>query len=232
MSWFPVGPNFVFAPMDSGFKRLSRRNEAGEQGLVSAIAGDPTDANQIHVTVRPSTGGAAAFHSVDGGDASWEAISDALQVADPTVSPSVIAVNPANPATIYLATDDGRCFTSSARGAAGSWSAAATLGGAVTTLLVDPNTAATPGTTVLYAAGSDGVWQSSDGGGSFTQVQAGDVQGFVGDFTTAGTPLLYAGVTQTGVMFSNAPSTSFDEVSASSSSERLKTTAYAGAFSQ
>src|ERR1035441_3710376 len=57
MSWFPVGPNFVFAPMDSGFKRLSRRNEAGEQGLVSAIAGDPTDANQIHVTVRPSTGG-------------------------------------------------------------------------------------------------------------------------------------------------------------------------------
>jgi hypothetical protein len=195
--------------MDSGFKRLSRRNEAGEQGLVSAIAVDPTDANQIYVTVRPSTGGAAAFHSVDGGDASWEAISDALQVADPTVSPSVIAVNPANPATIYLATDDGRCFTSSARGAAGSWSAAATLGGAVTTLLVDPNTAATPGTTVLYAAGSDGVWQSSDGGGSFTQVQAGDVQGFVGDFTTAGTPLLYAGVTQTGVMFSNAPSTSW-----------------------
>ena len=209
MSWFPVGPNFVFRPYDTGFKRLSRRNEAGRQGLVSAIAIDPADASQVYVAVRPSTGGAAAFHSTDGGNVSWAAISDALQQADPTVSPSAIAVNPANPAIIYVATDDGRCFTSSARGAAGSWSAAGTLGGFVSTLLVDPNTAATPATTVLYAAGSDGVWQSTDGAASFKQVQAGDVQGFAADFTTPGTPLLYAGITQTGVMFSNAPATSW-----------------------
>jgi len=204
MSWFPVGPNFVFAPYDKTFKRLSRRNEAGRQGMVSAIAVDPMDAKQIYIIVRPGTGGASAFHSSNGG-ASWDAISDALQQADPTVSPTVIAVNPANPATIYLATDDGRCFTSSARGAAGSWSVAATLGRMVTTtLLVDPNTAAMPATTVLYAAGDQGVWQSTNGGASFTQVLTGDVQGFVGDFTTPGTPLLYAGITEHGVMFSNA----------------------------
>jgi len=209
MSWFPIGPNFVFAPIDSGFKRLSRRNEAGRQGLVSSIAVDPTDPKQIYIAVRPATGGAAAFHSSDGGNASWDAISDALQQADPTVSPTVIAVNPLNPTIIYLATDDGRCFTSNARGAAGSWSAAASLGGTVTTLLVDPNTAATPATTVLYAAGSDGVWQSTNGATSFTQVRTGDVRGFVGDFTTPGTPRLYAGVTQQGVMFSSAPASTW-----------------------
>ena len=47
MSWFPVGPNLVFAPVfapaDVGFKRLSRRNEGGWQGKVSAIAVDLTD---------------------------------------------------------------------------------------------------------------------------------------------------------------------------------------------
>jgi hypothetical protein len=207
MSWFPVGPNFVFAPADTGFKRLSRRNEGGRQGKVSAITVDPTDASHVYIVVSPATGGAAAFHSADGG-ASWEAVSDALQQADPTVLSTAIAVNPVNPAIIYLATDDGRCFTSTSRGAAGSWSAAAALGGAVTRLLVDPNTAAAPATTVLYAAGSDGVWQSTDGGASFKQVvQAGNVQGFVGDFTTSGQPLLYAAVANTGVLFSDAPST-------------------------
>jgi hypothetical protein len=161
--------------------------------------------------VRPSTGGAAAFHSADSG-ASWEAISDALQQADPTVSPTAIAVNSVNtvnPAIIYLATNDGRCFTSTSRGAAGSWSAAATLNGApVTTLLVDPNTAATPATTVLYVAGGDGVWQSTDGAVSFKQVpQTANVRALVGDFTTPGQPLLYAAVDNTGVLFSNDPST-------------------------
>jgi hypothetical protein len=63
MSWFPLGPNFVFAPKDKGFKRSSRRNEAGRQGLVSAIAVDPTDASHVYFVVRSSTGGAAAFHS-------------------------------------------------------------------------------------------------------------------------------------------------------------------------
>jgi hypothetical protein len=208
MTWLPIGPNFVFAPRDTSFKRLSRRNEAGQQGRVSAIAVDPTDADHIYVVCDNLSSDAAAFHSGDGG-ATWDAISDALQQADPTVLPKVIAVNPSNPAIIYLATQDGRCFTSSARGAVGSWSVAATLGGAISTLLVDPNTAAIPATTVLYASGTDGVWQSTPGGGSFTQVQAGAVKGFVGDFTTPGTPLLYAGVTSQGVMFSNSPRSSW-----------------------
>jgi hypothetical protein len=213
MPWFPVGPNFVFAPIVTGFKRLSRRNEAGRQGLVSAIAVDPTDPDYLYVAIRPSTGGAAAFRSADGGN-SWTAISDALQQSDPTVSPTALAVNPANPAIVYLATEDGRCFTSSARGDPGSWSAAATLGGSVGTLLVDPNTAANPATTVLYAAGSDGVWQSTDGGAHFTQVHTGDVQGFVGDFTSPGTPRLYAGVTQTGVLFTSNPSGTWTNLNA------------------
>jgi hypothetical protein len=47
MSWFPVGPNFSFAPNDTGFQRLSRRNEGGRQGLVSAITVDPAYTNHV-----------------------------------------------------------------------------------------------------------------------------------------------------------------------------------------
>ena len=121
MSWFPIGPNFSFAPNDTGFKRLSRRDEGGRQGMVSAIAVDPTDANHIYIVIRPNTGGAAAYHCADGG-ASREAISDGVQQADPKVLPSAIAVKPADPAIVYLTTDDGRCFTSSNRGVPGTWS--------------------------------------------------------------------------------------------------------------
>jgi len=57
MSWFPVGPNLVFAPVsapaDVGFKRLSRRNEGGWQGKVSAIAVDLT-------VTRPGAAGPGA----------------------------------------------------------------------------------------------------------------------------------------------------------------------------
>jgi hypothetical protein len=37
MSWFSIGPDFTFAPRDGNFKRLSRRNEVGRQGLVSNV---------------------------------------------------------------------------------------------------------------------------------------------------------------------------------------------------
>jgi hypothetical protein len=46
-TWFPVGPDCVFAPRDVNFQRLSRRDEQGRQGLVNSIAIDPTDASTI-----------------------------------------------------------------------------------------------------------------------------------------------------------------------------------------
>jgi hypothetical protein len=46
-NWFPIGPDFVFSPRDVNFKRLSRRDDFGRQGLVNGIAVDPTDASTI-----------------------------------------------------------------------------------------------------------------------------------------------------------------------------------------
>jgi len=40
MTWFPIGPDFVYAPRDYRVtpRRLSRLNEYARQGLVGAIA--------------------------------------------------------------------------------------------------------------------------------------------------------------------------------------------------
>jgi hypothetical protein len=59
--------------------------------------------NTIYVVVRPSSGGAPAFRTTDGGT-SWVNLSDALQAAYPGADPVAIAINPALPQHIYLAT--------------------------------------------------------------------------------------------------------------------------------
>lgn len=121
MSWYPIGPDFVFAPRNANFKRLSRRNEWGRQGLVSHIAVDPTDASTIYVVERPSSGGTSAFRTQDDGE-SWLPIADALQQVDPGVDPSCIAINPAYPNLIYMAIySNPSVYVSSSRGDPGSW---------------------------------------------------------------------------------------------------------------
>jgi hypothetical protein len=204
MPWLPIGPDFTFGPIHPAFLRLSRRNEGGEQGLVSAISVDQTDPSHIYAAVRPSTGGSAAFRT-DSGGTSWIPLSDDLQQSDPTVSPSFVAVNPSVPNIVYLFTDDGRCFKSTSRGDAGTWGAASALGGYVRIVRIDPNTAATPATTHLYAAGTDGVWRSSNGGSTWKQLLTGDTWSFVADFSVAGTPKLYAGVFQQGLFYTDHP---------------------------
>ena len=93
MAWFPIGPDFVFAPRNEDFRRLSRRNEIGRQGLVAAIAIDPSDPDVIYTAERPTSGGSSAFRTNDGG-LSWTPIADSLQQLDPAVDPNCFAVNP------------------------------------------------------------------------------------------------------------------------------------------
>jgi hypothetical protein len=62
-TWFPLGPDCVFAPRDVNFKRLSRRDEQGRQGLVNGIAVDPTDASTIYTTEAPTSGGNSGFRT-------------------------------------------------------------------------------------------------------------------------------------------------------------------------
>src|ERR1051325_7074874 len=122
MSWFPLGPDSVFAPKNGSFKRLSRRNEFGRQGLTSSVTIDPTDPNTIYIAERPSSGGTSAFRTRDDG-ASWVPIVDSLQQSNPRLDPSCFAVNPDHPATIYMGTfSDRGIYVSNSRGDPGTWS--------------------------------------------------------------------------------------------------------------
>lgn len=85
-SWLPIGPDFVFSPRDADFKRLSRHNENGRQGLVAGVALDPSDASTIYTVEAPTSGGNSAFRSDDDGQ-SWTAIVDGLQQTDPGAPP-------------------------------------------------------------------------------------------------------------------------------------------------
>ena len=209
MSWFPIGPDFVFAPRNANFKRLSRRNELGRQGLVSHITIDPNDPATVYVVVRPSSGGSSAFRMrTEGGieGASWMPIADSLQQSDPTVDPSCIAVNPdpAHSNIIYMGTmSNNGVYVSTTRG--NTWGVRNAIPGGVRKIIVDPNTASTPATTVLYAATKNGVYRSPDGGVNWTQVLAGNVWSLVANIPPTGTPHFYAGVGQTGVFHTTSP---------------------------
>jgi hypothetical protein len=195
MSWFPIGPNAVFAPRNSNFTRLSRRNELGMQGLVANIAIDPTDPGTIYVAELPLTGGASAFRTRDNGD-SWKSISDSL----PNVTPSCVAVNPSNPATIYMGNYSGAGYRSNDYG--DSWSQLSNMPDGVGKLIVDPRTAANPQTTVILGASDSGVWRSSDNGATWTNVLPGSIDSLVAYMPGLAPGLndqYYAGVANAGV---------------------------------
>ena len=213
MSWLPIGPDFVFAPRNAPFRRLSMRNESGRQGLPWSIAIDPNDAQTIYVAERPSSGGTSAFRTRDEGR-SWTPIVDTLQQADPAVDPSCFAVNPDNPATIYMGTwSNNGVYVSGDRG--GTWGLRRVLpdGAAIRKLIVDPRTSAVPATTVLYAAAHTGVYRSPDGGTTWARVLSGDVWSLVADMPATGTARFYAGVASQGVFYTTDPTTPWTNLS-------------------
>ncbi|MDQ5821961.1 MAG: hypothetical protein M3540_11020 [Actinomycetota bacterium] len=216
MGWFPIGPDFVFAPRTAPFKRLSRRNEFGRQGLVSNIAIDPTDADTIYVAERPSSGGTSAFRTRDGGW-SWTPIADSLQQVNSNVDPSCFAVNPSHPEIVYMGTwSDRSAFVSTNRGEPGSWGARTPLpnNANIRKLIVDPRTAATAATTVVYAATSQGVYRSPDGGATWTRVLVGDVWTLETHMPPTGTDRFYAGVYGTGVFHATNPTGTWTNLNA------------------
>lgn len=204
MTWFPHGPDFVFAPRNGNFKRLSRRNEAGRQAYVANITVDQTDPATIYVAARPGSGGTSAFRTRTEG-ALWTPIADSLQQADPNIDPSCIAINPAHPETIYMGTFSNRgVYVSNNRG--DSWGTHNAIPGAVRQLIVDPRTAAVLATTVLYAMTNTGVYRSANGGANWDQVLAGDVWSLVAHMPATGTAHFYAGVYGVGVFHATDPS--------------------------
>ena len=214
MTWFPIGPDFIYTPRDSAPpKRLSRRNQAARQCKIWGIAVDPSDSQaiytidqDIYVGLPMPKGGSGAFATGDGGK-SWTAISDTMQQADFALNPTCIAVHPANGNYIYMGTDSGAIYVSSNKGAA--WGPPASPSTSVSHIIVDPRNAGSPATTVIYAGTPTGVFVSTDGGASWgaTPVLGGPVSSMAFDLPTAGTPACYVGIMQQGVYYSTDPAT-------------------------
>jgi hypothetical protein len=202
MDFLPIGPDFVFAPRDTNFKRLSSRNEDGRQGLISQVAVDSNDPNNIFTVIRPSSGGASVFRSDDGGG-SWTSLFDTLLQADPvSAQATALAINPSNSSFVYVGTDAGVVFLSSDRGR--TWTRS-NVSGDVRQILVDPRTASNPVTTGLLAATGQGIFRSTTGGMNWSQVFAGNVTAIAASFPKSGSDDFYASVWQTGLFYAKDP---------------------------
>jgi len=209
MQWFPVGPDFVFAPVDAGYTRLSPSNEAGASGRVLSVAMDAS-ADPLHPSVLYAIGGEGPSTPVGStsvfrkaaADASWSCPGDALLAAHPYVDPSCVATHPTFADHAYVGTwQDQAMYVYD--GATGTWGGRRPVPGRVRKLIVDPRPVATIANTVVYAATDSGVYLSQNNGGSWTQVLSGDVWSLAAHIPASGAPRFYAGLATSGVWFAD-----------------------------
>ena len=213
MSWFPIGPDFIYTPRNAAQpQRLSRRNQYARQCQIWGIAVDPSNSNviytvdwDIYVGLPTPKGGSGAFRTDDGGS-SWTSISDSLQQANFALNPTCIAVHP-NGNYLYMGTDTGAVYVSANKG--GAWNAPVSPSSGVKQIVVDPRNATNPATTVIYAGTPGGVFVSTNGGASWgtTPVLAGVVSSMAFSLPATGTPACYVGIMGQGVYFSTNPAT-------------------------
>src|SRR6185436_11594154 len=162
MAWLPIGPDFSYRYRNANLRRLSRRNESGEQGKVDLIVVDPADEQTLYALSRPGSGGSALFRTRDGGR-SWTAISDSLPRADGAAPfTNHVAVYAANPEVLFLGTADGRVFASQDRG--DSWKERTSVGAAINVVVVDPRAGAGANEHTVFVATDSGLFASRNDG--------------------------------------------------------------------
>jgi photosystem II stability/assembly factor-like uncharacterized protein len=166
-SWIPLGPAPILGGQTPGAQPVS--------GRISAIAGDPRDANTIYLAAA----GGGVWKTTDGGS-DWTPLTD----DQATLFMGAIALAPSNPDVIYAGTGEA---TNSALSFTGHGVLKSTDAGASWTLLGadvfdrhtisqivvapdDPNTVyvAVGGSGTHGLAGDTGIWRSSDGGATWT----------------------------------------------------------------
>jgi hypothetical protein len=212
MAFLPIGPDFVFAPRDPNFKRLSLRNENGAEGLVQRIGIDQTDPNRIYIVVRPSSGG-TSVHRTDDGGSSWTSLFDTVMLNDPaSTQATCVAVNPLDSNYVFVGCDQPFIWTSNDAGT--SWTKRNVGTGDIRRILVDPRTAANPATAVALAASAQGLYRSIDGGVTWTQVLAGNVTDIAASF--AADEAYYASVWQVGLFHATSPTGTWTNLSTQS----------------
>ncbi len=208
--WAPIGPS----PIAQGGSPVN--------GLVSAIAVNPANANVIYI----GTAGGGAWRSDDGG-ATWFPLFD-RQLSLAVGEPGALAIDPNNTDVVYLGTSarvaaqpQAGLFKSSDGGRSwirlGSGYPAGNTGNAIqfvnqwiNVILVDPADGNT-----LYLASTSGCFRSVDGGLNWS-VGAnafGDARSLVLDSSTpAGSRILYAGIARRGVFRSNDGGQNWTEI--------------------
>jgi hypothetical protein len=201
MTWFPLGPDFVNAPRDLvPADRLSRRNEAARQTMVSSLT---VGGSNIYTVENPYPTGSGVWRTGDLGQ-SWTPISDALSIADPSLVPICIAVDPVDSQYVYLGTESGDVHVASQHG--DSWISVANPGGvAVARLLVDPRNAGDPATATVYAGTQNGLYRAVGGVWSTTPLVSGSITAIAAYVPTTGTPHFFVGVAQVGVYHTTDP---------------------------
>jgi photosystem II stability/assembly factor-like uncharacterized protein len=147
-------------------------------GRMSAIAVHPTNSNILYV------GGAqgGVWKTVDGGS-TWTPLTD----RECSLAMGSIAIDPINPQIVYAGTGEQHfsgdsyygCGVLRSTDGGASWTrlGAGVLGapgsGRISRVVIAPSTAGNPATTTVFAASDLGLFRSTDGGGTWTEVLAG-----------------------------------------------------------
>lgn len=180
MTWFPIGPDFVFQPRSVTRSRLSRRNELGRQGAAISMSIGAPPTRSIYIVVKPATNGltGSVFRSDDAGR-SWQPIWDERQRTNGAGDqPATVIAHPTVDGLVYVATlsNPGRIFVSTDHGASWDGGHAYGLGIIAPDLVIVPGSA--PGSpTRLFATATNDIVYSADGGLTWSTVLTGDPTG-------------------------------------------------------
>lgn len=159
-NWESVGP----------FTHTNTGSWSSGQGRVNTVLVDPSNANTVYI----GTPAGGIWKSTNAGDA-WTPLSDNL----PQIGVSGIAVDYSNSNVIYIATGDCDAADSYSVGVMKSTDGGLTWN---TTGLVFNDTSSFAGdiiihptnSNMLWVATSDGIYRTTNGGTTWTQVQSGD----------------------------------------------------------
>jgi len=170
----PSNPAVVYAGGFGGVARSANGGTSwtlvnnGLSPIVTALVIDPSAPGTLYAATDPLQGPFTGVYKTTDGGGQWSQVNDGLP-AFAQMSVEALAIDPASPATLYAALEDGGVYKTTDGGASWNPAGAGITALDVTRLAVD---AVVPGT--VYAATSGGgVFTSTSGGTSWTATNVG-----------------------------------------------------------
>jgi photosystem II stability/assembly factor-like uncharacterized protein len=147
-------------------------------GRITALAPHPANPKVLYLATQSGLYRCANADPDLAGDWTWESLGDALpsSSADGNLSIGALALNPADPSTVYVGMGDphgtdSRGFYTSRDGGA-TWNTGVKLGSATRTLDILALNAG-----IVLVGTNAGLWRSTDGGATFSNVTLGGSTG-------------------------------------------------------